>query len=157
MIEFEYREDGQPQKFNLEIYFISRGVRRMIGESIGNIISFKKQWEKIGDNHSVIASLREEKPEGYKDQIRQLEFENKAIYEQFRGVNIDSMEDDRIKLIQRILKDNGIDDNHKMFNSQFWEDNVQTNSIVEFLAKCWGKDIAESQRVQKKNVGQKLA
>jgi len=157
MIEFEYRENGQPKKFNLEIDFISRGVRRMIEKSMGEAISFKKQWEKIGDNYSVIAALREEKPDGYKEKIKHLELENKAISGQFKDADVNQMEEDRIKMIQRILRDNGIQEDHKMFDPKFWEDNVQTNTIVNFLTNCWGKDIAEAQHMQKKNLEQKLA
>lgn len=152
MIEFEYREKGQPLKFELDIDFISRGVRDMINSYLASLTAYSKQFHKNNDIQTEIAALKIEQPEGYKEKVKALELESKSLYDTIKGTELLAKEEEGINLIKRILVDNGIGIEHAMFNPEFWINNVKAGSIVTFLTKCYFIDTVEAMKNQKKNI-----
>lgn len=152
MIEFEYRDKGQPLKFELNIDFISRGVRDMINSYLASLTAYSKQFHKINDIQTDIAALKIQQPDGYKNKVKENELEIKSLYDQLKAVELSTKEEEGISLIKRILVDNGIGLDHMMFNPQFWVDNVSPGSIVRFLNKCYFADSVEAMKNQKKNI-----
>lgn len=152
MIEFEYKDNGQWNKFELNIDFVSRGVRDLINSYLASLTSYANKFNKINDIQSEIAALKIQQTEGYKDKVKSLESESKSLYDDIRGTELLSKEEEGISLIKRVLHDNGIFEDHKMFSNDFWQNNVKPGSIVQFLTKCYFIDSVESMKNQKKNI-----
>ena len=136
-MDFTYYEEGEKKTFSLEIYFISRGIRKLIEHHLSKLMEFHQLFQKQSNNVTELAAARINKDN---ESVKKLQLENKDILNQFANADVNEIEAERINIMRRILKDNAIKD-HKLFDDEFIDNCTEPTEVINFLRDCWMKDM----------------
>jgi len=147
VVEFilEYRENGERKILPLKIDFVARICNKLYNEQIKVITDVQTKWDAISDVTSEIAALKVEKSEGWKDQVKDKQAEIVELTQSIIKYNDDRVFENRVELVQRILRDNGYKQDF-LFEFDFWNEQVDPGTIIKFLTECIYKDIPDDKK-----------
>jgi len=73
------------------------------------------------------------------------------VEESFSEYSGMAIEEEYIEIIRRILRDNGVKDDHLIFNDQFMDDNITSATLVRFMFICWAIDYGDIKKNETAN------
>jgi hypothetical protein len=136
----EIRDRGEKIPVAVKIDFVSNWCVREYNDIFSQATEVQKDWDDINNYTSEISALKIEKPEGYKEQIADLQSKLKAATTRIITVGNSDILSRRFTLIKRLLVDNGIND-ERLLSDKVWDEQIDPAQAVEFLAICIYKDI----------------
>ncbi|MDD4689076.1 MAG: hypothetical protein PHE51_04940 [Eubacteriales bacterium] len=135
-----YRENGEKKSIEIKIDFLSRGIARDFDNLHKKQESLRSKWEELKSTDALIEEYKKEKPEGYKKELKELFAKSENLKIDILSFDKNTFIDDQYKLLQMILKDNGIKDGI-LLNNDFWEYQVDVQDMMTFLVAVIYKDI----------------
>jgi hypothetical protein len=135
-----YREKGKAKTVEFKIDFTSNWVVREFNNIMQMVYETQKAWNAVVLKSTEIKYLQETKPEGYYEKVETLYKELKELTDGIQAIGDDDILQRRYELIKTILIDNGVTD-EKILSFEFWDKNVEPDTIIDFLEKVSWKDI----------------
>ena len=80
------------------------------------------------------------KPDNAKEQLKELESEEKEIGDSIKSIDQKWFFDERYRLIKKLLTKNGIDDEYYL-SRDFWDDDIDASVSATFLDTVIYKDV----------------
>ena len=146
--KLNYRVKGKEHNIDLKVDFISNRIRN----DYSKIITISQDVEKINNKINELSSevLKEKikKEDGYRDVVKTLKIEIDKHIDSLLDFNNNDFFKDRIDLLQRILIDNGYEDNDLIMSFLFWDEYVEPADLIEFMTLAIYKDIDKKKVLQ---------
>jgi hypothetical protein len=142
-IEFKiaYREEGEQKEVKIKIDFISNKIIKDYGVLLNLAEKAQNAYDRISDIGSLIAELEIEKPEGYKEKIKEFEDERVECFNNILDFNDNGYFGQRFDILKRILIDNGYKDNEMLMDLDFWESQVDPQDLIGLMQDSVFKDV----------------
>ena len=138
--EVEYREKGEKKSLPLAIDFVSNWCIDEFSAVSACASVVKSRWNKISDLTTEIAGLQIERPDGYREQVREKKEQIDALTKSILEYSNGSFFTRRFELVKTILEDNGVKD-EKFLSADFWNKSVEPDVLIKFLDAAIYKDI----------------
>lgn len=138
--ELEYREKGEKKVLPLAIDFVSNWCVDEFSAISACAAVVKSRWNKISDLTTEIAGLQIERPDGYKEQVRERKEQIDALTKSILEYSNGSFFTRRFELVKTIIEDNGVKD-EKFLSADFWNKSVEPDVLIKFLDAAIYKDI----------------
>ena len=138
--DLEYVEKGEEKIKVLSIKLVSQRVQREFGEIMDIIRGAELNFEKVNLLSIEISSLKELKIDGYKEKIKDIKKDVEKLTEEMKEIGSDEYYKNRFKTVKRILVDNGYEDD-PICNYEFWDEKITPSVFIEFLMRCYNKDM----------------
>ena len=145
--QLPYFEDGEENKIELKIYFVSYSM--LINYSDNKEIAM----QAVMSNNEMaiiteeIAIEKDEKSDGYEERIIDLELKYKGCVDSIMEFNYNGFFDERFKIITKLLTDNGYKNNDMLMNVDFWQEKVDPADFADFLEVAIYKDSDDKKKV----------
>jgi hypothetical protein len=135
-----YRVDGQDRFLSVTVDFISNYVSHKFNEIIQGATAIKVKWDMISDLTTLIAGLQAERPDGYKEKVKENQAKITELAEEITSYDADTFVEKRSEIFGIILKDNGINE-EKFFDHDFIDRCIDPNDMMEFMTQSVYKDM----------------
>jgi sugar-specific transcriptional regulator TrmB len=134
-------EKGKPRVRTLfiervpyKVFEIAQRLERMTQETRQNV-------ETMQAIEKESAELREKRPDGWKDKIKENASEIKDLADRIYAVEDAGFFKDRFEAIKIILSVNGIKDDDELMNESTWADKMDFADPMAFITSALQKDI----------------
>jgi hypothetical protein len=138
LYQLPYRQDGEKKIIEIKIDFLSRGISRDFHTLNEKSNMLKLKWDELNDTITLISAARTEKAD--KERIRELDARRDELMKEILSFDKEDFINQQHELLQIILKDNGIK-NTLLLSFDFWERQVDTQDMMEFLLAVIYKDM----------------
>lgn len=135
-LEFFNEKTGQMDVKFFDIHFISQNFMRRFDELKEIVIETKLNWDKIGDNNSMIAALRANGSDS--GEIKKYVDDNAGLIKKIN--RYEEYPKKRMELIIDIFRKNGITD-PDLLSDEFLDNNMDSGTLNILLSEMISKDI----------------
>ena len=131
-----YIEKGKPNVKDIRINFTSTGARKEYYEIEVEVETARSLWgaHQLKRAEIAAAKLNKEPTDALITELADIE-------EQIKKIGSADFFTRRFNLIHRILADNGVKEGDKLLTREFWENQVDVDTIMDFLPAAIDKDV----------------
>lgn len=123
------------------VYQIAQRVEKRTNE-------VRKVNSEIQEKDSLIKELRKEKPDGWKDDVKDIKNEIKEHENFILGVDDTGFFEERFEAIKIILENNGIKEGDELLDINTWSRNIDYSAPMSLIVLAMNKDIKK--KIEKK-------
>lgn len=151
IVEFKYFEHGQEKILPVDLKLFSHRVRGWYNDDIAATSELEKLAYENVFISGQIHRFQLTKPDGWKEQIKECQARKKELEAEIRKADPKAILERKLKIVARIMTDNGIDDPRFQDTTvnddgNFYLDNVNATDLKNFLDQCAYAEIGKNEK-----------